>query len=743
MLKRIISILLAALITASCVTFAYADNTTARVYSIYSDNMLFKQNEEAIIAGTGEQGAEITVELLLGDSVVSSGRSFVGDDGTFCVSFNAPAGGYDTYTVLLKENGTEFKKLENVVFGELWLSSGQSNMQYPLGQEKYGSEMMNKSEKLSPWIRTLIIPVYPEYNGSNELVPYEPQNDIIDARWITGESSEIYGMSAVAYFFAAKMQESLDMPVGILNLSLGGSSIASWLSRDAVDGCDSVKNDFINNNRYIEKSDWKDDEINVYVDMTGNYNLRINPVRHFKLSGMIWYQGESDIGWSGEEYENSFNLMQTSYTKLFNYQNGLLPIVYSQLAAYFYDESGFCLPERNVDFTEIQQKEASSRAVVPIYDIPLTFIPGVGSIHLEHKKEIGERMAFAADGLVYGKRDSYSAPAITASEIKDGAIYVTLNNVGDGLKINGESEEGFAVCGDDGIYVKADAEVVSNNTVKIFNEDVTEPKSASYAFSVSNMSSNLYATENGNLALPASPFITNTDYSTKFWIEKPWADNESDKVWRTHNDEYSAFYPLWKGENAELSYTSESAFSGNLGLTILSNGGSFSANPLISFKNGISSKSFADSETDYSNYGTLTMKIKNNGKKDVVLSGIRFQRNSLMWYSPSVNGENDIDYVISADGEWHSVTFDLNKLYLFGNECGISVSNRALSNVKNIEFLFSSDINADISLDHIRFTSSKASIGFGFDADVSKADNLFEFISALFVSLLGVFAEIL
>ena len=451
MLKRIISVLLAALITASCVTFAYADNTTARVYSIYSDNMLFKQNEEAIIAGTGEQGAEITVELLLGDSVVSSERSFVGDDGTFCVSFNAPAGGYDTYTVLLKENGTEFKKLENVVFGELWLSSGQSNMQYPLGQEKYGSEMMNKSEKLSPWIRTLIIPAYPEYNGSNELVPYEPQNDIIDARWITGESSEIYGMSAVAYFFAAKMQESLDMPVGILNLSLGGSSIASWLSRDAVDGCDSVKNDFINNNRYIEKSDWKDDEINVYVDMTGNYNLRINPVRHFKLSGMIWYQGESDIGWSGEEYENAFNLMQTSYTKLFNYQNGLLPIVYSQLAAYFYDESGFCLPERNVDFTEIQQKEASSRAVVPIYDIPLTFIPGVGSIHPEHKKEIGERMAFAADGLVYGKRDSYSAPAITASEIKDGAIYVTLNNVGDGLKINGESEEGFAVCGDDGV----------------------------------------------------------------------------------------------------------------------------------------------------------------------------------------------------------------------------------------------------------------------------------------------------
>ena len=68
-----------------------------------------------------------------------------------------------------------------------------------------------------------------------------------------------------------------------------------------------------------------------------------------------------------------------------------------------------------------------------------------------------------------------------------------------------------------------------------------------------------------------------------------------------------------------------------------------------------------------------------------------------MWYSPSVNGENDIDYVISADGEWHSVTFDLNKLYLFGNECGISVSNRALSNVKNIEFLFISVIFLEIT----------------------------------------------
>ncbi len=745
MIKTIISILLAStfLFTCALPAFSSSKKTSASIYSVYSDNMLFKQNEEAVIAGNGTPGEIITSELVLNGEIKASGKTSISSNGKFAVTFTAPKGGYEQYTIILKENGTEFKKLQNVVFGELWLVCGQSNMMYPLGQAKGGKEQMENGELLSPWIRVLTTPPYPEYKGSTELLPLEPLDDIKDAKWITAENPEIYGTSAVGYYFADKMLRSLDMPIGILNLNLGGTGIVSWLSREAIDSEEKVKADLINKGAYFSADDWTEDGHNIYLDMTANFNLRINPARNFRLSGMLWYQGESDINITADEYERAFDLLQKSYTELFNYDNGLLPVIYSQLASYFYDTEGLLVADRNIDFINMQKRKPDSRAVISIYDLPLTFLPETGLIHPEHKREIGERMAFAAEGLVYGKSNDYSTPAVTDYEIKENSIYVSFSNTGDGLKINGSYAEGFALAGDDGIFLRADAEIINKNTIRIYSDEVDNPISATYAYCVNNTNSNLYATQNGSLSFPVSQFKINADNIKQKWISRPWADFESDTVWHTHNDAVSKYYPLWEAEGANIAFTENDAFSGDKGMNLKSETAKFSISPLLTFKDGIKNSVFYDVDPDYSNYGTISLNIKNNGKNDVKLNEIRFITGSAVWYSPEFENSLDTSAVIPADGNWHNLTFNLNRLYLHGNECGISFTKNKISEVKDIVFKFSSDESSDISVDHIRFTPDIEDSTAGFEINFENADNFFETLSAIAVTVIGAIASLL
>lgn len=747
MAKRILSVFLA--LSFMFLTFipAFSSQHKAEIKSVYGDNMLFKQNEKAVIAGTGVPASTITVELFdSNDNLICENTATVDSDSSFEVSFLAPSGSYEEYTIILKHDGEEFKKLNNIVFGELWLASGQSNMQYPLGQAKYGAEMMEQAKKLSKNLRVLITPTFYENNGTVGVIPSEPQQDIPDSKWITGEESEIYGMSAVAYFFANKMIEELDLPVGILNISLGGTNISSWLSRKAIDGNEKVKNDMISNGTYIELSEWDTTERDICADMSANYNYRIEAVKQFNLSGMIWYQGESDIfsGSSGDAYSRAFDLLQHSYTELFGYQNGLLPIVFTQLASYFYSDEGWELPARNIDLSEIQQQQPDSRALISIYDVPITYIPEAGVIHPECKLEVGERMAFAALGLVHGKYDSYTASTVAQSEIKDGAIYVTFKNVGDKLMQKGETLKGFSVCGNDGIYVKADAEIIDKDTVKIKNDDIPVPCSAAYAYSLNNEKSNLYASFNEELTLPVSPFVTDKSIDAEYWSEKTWADCDDEKIWHTVNDKYSGFYSSWSSENADISFDSKNRFEGISSLKIDANANKFSISPVLTYNDGLTDTEFYDTDSDYSDFGMIYFSIKNTGLNDIIIENVRFHKNNLIWYSPAAKNTSDDSIVIPADSKWHCVSFDLNKLYCYGFEAGFSYPNKVLSDIKNITFSFKSEIdNSVIFIDNIRFVPSTPNAEIGFDADINAADNIFEYISCVIVNFIGKIVSVL
>ena len=730
-MKKIISLIL---VVALCLSFAlntYAVAPEASLYAnIYGDGMLFKQNKQAVFAGVAKAGTAITAELYSADGVLcAQGSSVAGSDGKFEVSFFSPSGGYEEYTVILKADSYEFSRLKNVVFGELWLSSGQSNMQYPLAQSRTGREMFANQEKLSKWLRVLLVPSYPGNTVGPESTYAEPQTDIDGAVWVTGENPYVYNMSAISYFFAKELMEELDMPVGILNASLGGSGIASWLSRDAIDGDAAVRNNLVSDNDYIELSDWEADKQNIYVDMTANYNHKIEALGNFRPSGMIWYQGETDVGKSAEFYAEAFDLMQRSYSEHFGYENELMPIIYTQLASFLYGDNTFVIPDRNLDFTEIQKASPESRAMVTIYDVPLTYIPEAGAIHPECKEEIGERMAFAAEGLVYGSGNSYSAATVKETVISDGAVFVTLENTGDGLVCPDGKLFGFAVCGENGVYVQAQAEIISSDTVKIWSENVAAPCSASYAYSVNNIRSNLYASADGKPSIPVSLFITDPSIGTHYWIDKQWNDCNDEQIWHLAlgSDEYIGFHNSWSADGADVSFD-------NGAVNIKSSGESFAVAPVVRYADG---HLFHDIDTDYSDYGKMNFYLRNNGENDVTLSMVKFTVNSLLWYAPEVENTKDVETVIPADGEWHFVSVDLNSLYLYGNEGGASRPCGRLHKVNDIRFEFSGSGESDISIDRIRFAPSEGKCCLRFDADISNADTLLEKITAFFVSIIG------
>lgn len=731
-MKKIFSVLLAFLMVIGGVSMAYAEDSSAKLYGVYGDNMLFQQNKDAVFAGTAESGAQITAELYnSAGELAASGTATASANGEFAVSFLAPAGGYEEYKVILKENSVQFAELKNVVFGELWLASGQSNMQYPLGQAKGGADMFKNSQKLSKWLRVLLVPAY--IDNTVELTYADPQKDVSGAQWVTGEDIYVYNVSAVAYYFAADLMERLDMPVGVLNASLGGSAIASWLSRDAIDGDSKVKNYLISTDDYIERADWDKEKPSIYYDMTSNYNHKIHPLRNFRPSGMIWYQGETDLmGSTNECYADFYDLMQRSYSELFGYGNERMPFICTQIASYLYSDDGLNMLDWNINYCNIQAQQPESRATVTIYDVPLTYVIEAGPIHPECKQEIGERMAFAANSLVYGGTDAYTAATVEKTEIRDGSVYVTFKNAGDGLACGGNELYGFAVCGADGVYAQANAEIVSADTVKVWSEDVAAPISASYAYCVSNMRSNLYATANGELALPVSQFVTDKSVGTHYWFDRAWTDCNDEYIWHVMSEiELNKNYYSWNADNASVTFEN--------GIMNISGGSEFTLSPALNYESG---EKFDDTDNDYSDYGKMSFYVRNNGTADVEMSEIRIYKNALIWYSPAVEGTKGVEASIPADGQWHLVTVDLNRLYLFGNEGGAGRPCGRLNKVEEIRFSFECASSAEISIDSVRFAPDTSDGKAQFDPDINTADTIIEKISAIFIKAIGAIVTI-
>ena len=696
MKKTVLSLLLCLSLLLTAAVPAFAAAPTARLYNVYGHNMLFQRDTDAVLAGEAPNGSVIRAELYNQAGALAAEGETTAANGRFRVVFPAPAGSYETYTVFVSCNGTLFAALGGVVFGELWLAAGQSNMEYPLYLTQEGKEMKDAGVTGPHDVYALWLP-NPQIDGVSQ-TRYLPQTDAVGAYWFSFDHPLVYNISAPAYWFAIRLQQTLDMPVGVMCVPLGGSAIAPWLSRKAIDASPKVKQHLIDTGSYYDESRWESPDCAMHLDMTNLYNVNIAPLLNFRPQGVIWYQGCSEIflGRSTDYYRDCFDLLQDSYTADFGYTRGRLPFVFTQLACYDYGKGPFAVTAFNEVFTDLAKADPASRAEATLYDLSLAFNE-MGAIHPMTKKPVGERMALLAQSLVYGKKAPTSAAYCKQAEAKDGAVYLTFENVGDGLRFVGGTPRGFAVCGKDGVAVEAQAELVSADTVRVFSPSVPAPAAATYAAGSWSERANLWSCYGGDAYLPAAPFGVGNAAVKHLFADNAWMNCEDLTFFKCTAD--PGYTDAWTADGCTVGLETRDKAEGDGALRVVSQRTAFTLSPHISDKINRETVVFDNVDPDWSDYGTLRLQVKNCGGAPVSLNGIRLYPDEVSYLTPVCLESGRPGASVPADGAWHTLSFDLNRLKLLG-VAGTEKTNDKLTRVGRIQFRWEG-ADAELLLDDI------------------------------------------
>ncbi len=452
-----------------------------RLPKIFSDKMVLQHGTVVRIWGTADPGQEL--EVSLGESsepVVADGQ------GAWSVKLVPPEiGGPYELTVA----GAESKVVFNDVYvGEVWICSGQSNMQWSLNQslsfendeekEAYFAEINN------PNIRLFTVP-------PNAIE--EPAAEFSDAVvWEECRGEAVAEFSATAYFFATALQKYKkfeDMPIGLIDSSWGGTPVESWTSMEALSANEEL-------NPLLEH--WKENVENRSPNRPAVlFNGMIAPLIPYSVRGVIWYQGEANVG-RAQQYQTIFPAMINDWRTRFD--NGDIPFYYVQLAPHRYDKD----PRALAELWDAQRKALK---------VPNTGMIGssdIGNpedIHPMNKDVVGDRLARMAMANTYGATDVVgSGPIYDRMEPAEeaGKIVIHFENA-EGLKTSGgDMVEGFLICGEDGEFKPANAKVV-DETVVVWAAEIERPTQVRFLWDDTAVGKLFNAAD-----LPAIPFRTDS-----------------------------------------------------------------------------------------------------------------------------------------------------------------------------------------------------------------------------------------
>jgi sialate O-acetylesterase len=501
-LKPFIVLLSVALaLTSRCVSVARAD---VRLPALFSDNAVLQQGMRVPIWGWADEGEEVAVSFR-GQKAKAKAR-----DGKWMVKLhNLKAGGPDTLTV----SGKNTIALKNVLVGEVWICSGQSNMEWPLSRS-YESQA-DIAASANPNIHLFTVP---------KLKASTPVNDV-KASWQECNSQTIPGFSAVAYYFGRELQKARNVPVGLVHTSWGGSPAEVWMSEKVL----STNPDYQRNilDKYSadlkvyqaasEKFNQETEELKKqgqtqtkkppaapYWKPTELYNGMIAPLIPYAFQGAIWYQGESNAG-RAHEYRTLFADMISNWRR--DWGQGNFTFLAVQLAPWDKNKKRSLeqITEKPEDSDWAELREAQSIATQVLPKVGMAVITDVGDkddIHPTKKVPVGARLALAARGIAYREKMEYSGPVYQNIKVKDGKAVLSFLHVDGGLEARDGQLKGFAICGEDKKFIWANAEIQGNKVV-VSSPAVVKPVAVRYGWSDYPVV-NLWNKD----GLPASPFRT-------------------------------------------------------------------------------------------------------------------------------------------------------------------------------------------------------------------------------------------
>lgn len=446
--------------------------------AIVSSNMVLQRNTTIKIWGWADANEKITIKT----SWLKAPISIQADaDGNWIIDVKT-TDSKDQQTIAIKSITSEIK-LENILFGEVWLCSGQSNMEMPMkgfmGQPTFGSaEAIAKSK--NPNLRLFNVT---KFKGSKT-----PLSDVEKfSPWQQASPETVKNFSAVAYFYGSQLQEILDVPVGIIQTSWGGSAVEAWISNEVMSS--------------FEKVEINDEQIatNAKGTPTVLFNSMINPLIPYTIKGMLWYQGESNRG-EAEKYTKLFPAMVADWRKRWNI--GDFPIYYTQIAPYIYDGNSPLVDKKNSAF--IREAQFQCLNLIPNSGIAITMDLGTKDcIHPPKKKEVADRLLYNALHKTYNyKTIEYAGPVLDAMEAKDGGLNLKFKNTYNGVYAY-DTLEGFEIAGSDKVFYPATAKIIDRKTVLVSSEKVTNAVAVRYCWDNWAVGT-LYNTN----FLPASSFRT-------------------------------------------------------------------------------------------------------------------------------------------------------------------------------------------------------------------------------------------
>ena len=468
---------------------------------IFQPNMVYQRNQAFVVYGNSN--AHQLIELKLGKTKLITKADL---SGNWSVEFPSQKSG-GPYSIRIKAEKTI--RLNKIFFGEVWLASGQSNMAFPFKRDSFATDALNDIPDERIHLFNMLNQAHPSNVNftQNQLSLINQGKYYSPGTWTTCDSASVSDFSAIGYYFAKMLADSLDCPIGIIHNSIGGSNIESWIPREQIERNESWKS-LLNNWKESELvSEWCQERATKNIELSENKRQRhpyepgylfdagIRPIKNYPISGVIWYQGESNAEMP-ELHSEYFVEMVKSWRAA--YQKPNLPFLYAQLTS-------MARPA----WSEFRYSQLLLENQLP--NLGMVVISDLGkekNVHPINKRDVGYRFGLKALENVYEKSLVSTGPELSGISKNQNTIHLEFNNTCDGLRYTGSGLKGFELAGNDHVYYTAAAKI-ENNSVVLTSSSISDPQYLRYGWQPYS-EGNLFNSE----GLTASTFKTSLSQDT-------------------------------------------------------------------------------------------------------------------------------------------------------------------------------------------------------------------------------------
>lgn len=444
------------LLTAAALMLASVIDAKIVLPSVISDGMVLQRESSVNIWGMAKPSDKVSVSVSWSGEIIESQTL---RDGSWSVSVRTPSAG-GPFTMTVKDSESEVE-VRDIMSGEVWICAGQSNMSMPVK----GFQSQPCTHPLETAVASGSCPQIRMFTAK-QTIAEQPEFDV-SGSWLQSSPGNTLSFSAVGFYYALNLSKALGgIPVGMINISWGGSNAEAWSSRNLLEKYPSISLEFDRNSKSPQRIP------------TALHNGMFRPVSRFGVRGVIWYQGEHNRN-NRDIYASLFPAMVNEWRQIMG--QGQVPFYYVQIAPYEYSDPDAVDAPLMMELQWRMQYLIPESGVVPTLDLGEEKY-----IHYSDKASVGLRLAVMALSRTYGMKGLPSGAAYYRSmEIIDGKIVLTFDNAAAGLvKRDYETKNPFEICGDDGKYVPAkfDIHPKYKDKVMVWADGIRNPSGIRYAF---------------------------------------------------------------------------------------------------------------------------------------------------------------------------------------------------------------------------------------------------------------------